>query len=340
MLAAAGSETRRAGIAEERGREAADVGEAVQVPQADRQGLASAHRQPRDRPVLAVGPHGIVRFDVGDDVLQQVVLKAADEVAEPAPAATRTVGGRHETIEALGELLLVQFAGVELLVEGLGGGEEFLPRHHAVLVGIGSLHDGPREDRARPRPLGRAVGHDHDHGDDLLVGEEIVEDDVGRTVPGPAPFVVAGAVQQIEDRVLRVLRVAGRQVDHHLACVADGFRVVLHGLDLAALDTVAPAGEAARCRFKFRVRLPPGECHRSQDKNGAPDHEVAQESSHRDHPHNKGDDGHQIPKRDAQFAGDGLAPLRRVRHAPCASEPNGSVLEGTLRACPRRKDRL
>ena len=310
------------------------------MPQADRKCLAPTHRQPRDRPVLAVSLHGIVRFDIGDDVLQQVVFKAADEVAEPALAATRSAGGRHQTIEAGGELFLVQFAGVEFLVEGLGGGEEFFPRHDAVLVGIGSLHDRPREDRARPRPLGRAVGHDHDHGDDLLVGEEIVENDVGCTVPGPAPFVITGAVQQIEDRVFGVFRVAGRQVDRHLACVADRFRVVLHGLNLAALDTVAPAGEAARCRFEFRVRLPPRVCHRTQENNSAPDHEVAQESSHRDHLHNKGNDGHQIPKRDAQLTQDGLAPFRCARHAPSASEPGGCVLEGSLRACRRLKEPL
>ena len=58
------------------------------MPEADGQCLAPTHRQSRDRPVLAVRLHGIVRFDVGDNVLQQVVFKAADKVAEPALAAT------------------------------------------------------------------------------------------------------------------------------------------------------------------------------------------------------------------------------------------------------------
>ena len=33
------------------------------MPQADRECLAPTHRQPRDRAVLAVCQHGIVRFD-------------------------------------------------------------------------------------------------------------------------------------------------------------------------------------------------------------------------------------------------------------------------------------
>ena len=91
--------------------------------------------------MLAVSPHGIVRFDIGDDVLHQVVFEGADKVAEPALASTRSGGGRHESIQTGGELLLVQFAGVEFLVEGLGGGEELFARHDSILVRIASLHD-------------------------------------------------------------------------------------------------------------------------------------------------------------------------------------------------------
>ena len=130
-------------------------------------------------------------------------LKPLDEVA--GARAVRDLGAAGAGMRRLrpaGELFLVQFAGVvEVLVEGLGGGEELFPRHDAVLVSIGALHDRVRKNRARPWPLGRAVGHDHDHGDDLLVGEEIVENEIGCAVPGPAPFVVTGAVQQIQDRI-------------------------------------------------------------------------------------------------------------------------------------------
>ena len=105
------------------------------------------------------------------------------------------------------------------------------------------------------RPLGEAVGHHHDHRQELLLGVEVVEDHVGRALLDPASLVVAGAVEEVEDRVLGVLGVARRRVDEHLPLAADRFGIVLDRLDLAPLDAVAPGVEAPRRGGEFIGRV-------------------------------------------------------------------------------------
>ena len=51
-----------------------DPAELVEVGQADVQGLAAAHRHACDGAMIAIGKHGIVGLDEGDDLLQQVVV--------------------------------------------------------------------------------------------------------------------------------------------------------------------------------------------------------------------------------------------------------------------------
>ena len=94
-----------------------------------------------------------------------------------------------------------------------------------------------------------AVGQDDDHRHGLLVGVQVVEDHVGRAAARPLVLVAADAVQQVQDRVLLVLRVPRRGVDPRLALHPDRRRVVLDRLQLAALDAVA-----AGCRIPWAAR--------------------------------------------------------------------------------------
>ena len=91
-----------------------------------------------------------------------------------------------------------------------------------------------------------AVGHDDDHRLGLAVGDQVVEEDVGRGEALPLRLVAADAVQEIEHRVLLVLRVAGRRVDLHLARGPDGLRLVGHHLQLAVRDAFALGVKAGR----------------------------------------------------------------------------------------------
>jgi hypothetical protein len=71
-----------------------------------------------------------------------------------------------------------------------------------------------RRDVLRGDLVSVAVGHHHDHGPGLALGDEVVED-LGRAAhAGPGVFVAAAAVQQVEHRVtLRAGAVAGWRVD-------------------------------------------------------------------------------------------------------------------------------
>ena len=51
------------------------------------------------------------------------------------------------------------------------------------------------------RALAAAVFHDDDHGFGVALCEEVVEDEVDAALIGPAGFIFAGAVLEIEDRV-------------------------------------------------------------------------------------------------------------------------------------------
>src|SRR5262249_12568518 len=73
----------------------------------------------------------------------------------------------------------------------------------------------------------------------LLVGVEVVEDDVGLAAPRPLVLVAADAVEEIKDRILVVLGVPRRRVDLRLALDADRLRFVLDRLQLAAVNAVA-----------------------------------------------------------------------------------------------------
>ena len=62
--------------AAEAGAEHAQIGERVAVLGTDPQRLPAAHRKPGQCPVVGVGDYAIVRFDVGDDIREQVLLEA------------------------------------------------------------------------------------------------------------------------------------------------------------------------------------------------------------------------------------------------------------------------
>ncbi len=149
----------------------------------------SAWPPPIDRPAsarLTVGLYRIVRLDVGNHVLEQILFKRAE------------------------------------ILKGVAA--------------LASLAWWP----ARRAP----VGHHDQHGDGLLLGAEVVQDDVRHAAPGPLVVVAADAVQQVEDRVLVVPGIPRRRVDGHLALAAADLRVVLDGLHLAAVDAVAADVEA------------------------------------------------------------------------------------------------
>jgi hypothetical protein len=62
-------------------------------------------------------------------------------------------------------------------------------------------------------PPGAAVGHDHDHGRDLSVGQQVIEEDVG---PGDVlPFRLVAGVLQVQHGIthLAIGVVTGRGVD-------------------------------------------------------------------------------------------------------------------------------
>ena len=61
-----------------RRREASDPGERVQVLQPEIERLSAAHRQPGQRPALAVGLHRVEFLDEGDQVLDEVVLEGGE----------------------------------------------------------------------------------------------------------------------------------------------------------------------------------------------------------------------------------------------------------------------
>ena len=74
-------------------REPADIGERLRVNQADVQRLAAAHRKAGQGAVIAIGIYGVVRIDVRDDVLEQVILERRQprlhvhrRAPRPAPA--------------------------------------------------------------------------------------------------------------------------------------------------------------------------------------------------------------------------------------------------------------
>jgi hypothetical protein len=63
----------------------------------------------------------------------------------------------------------------------------------------------------------------------------------------PLRLVAADPVQEVDDGILLVLRVAGRRVDVHLAPRADRLRVVLDQLQRAVGDRLAPLEDRVGC---------------------------------------------------------------------------------------------
>jgi hypothetical protein len=83
------------------------------------------------------------------------------------------------------------------------------------------------------------VGHDHDHWHALSVCQKVVEDVVDRRQALPFRLVAPNTMQQIENRVFPVGRIAGWCVDLHFAPGPDSPRVVLHHLEFATRDPVS-----------------------------------------------------------------------------------------------------
>ena len=94
--------------------------------------------------------------------------------------------------------------------------------------------------------LGPPVGHDHQHRQRLLVGDQVVEQGVDAGNVLPLTLVAADPVQQVEDRVLLRLVITGGRVDLHAALRADCLRVVFHRLEFAVGDAFASVLEPGR----------------------------------------------------------------------------------------------
>jgi hypothetical protein len=78
--------------------------------------------------------------------------------------------------------------------------------------------------------------HDKSFGG-FAFGKQVVEDEVGAADVDPAAVVVAGAVEQVQDRVPPDgAGIAGRRVDVQTACRAGGLRAVVVDVDRAVGD--------------------------------------------------------------------------------------------------------
>ena len=165
----------------------------VEVCQAEVERLPAAHGKPGQRAVLAIGLHGIVGLDKGNDVLEEIVL----ERRSPAPEA---------------------------------GAQTATPATARIRVGRGI-----------------AIGQDEDHGFELLVCDQIIENDIRHSLLGPFLLLIAAdAVEQIEHGILLVLVVAGRGIDLHPALHPNRLRVVIHALEFAVFDAFARLVESIR----------------------------------------------------------------------------------------------
>jgi hypothetical protein len=89
----------------------------------------------------------------------------------------------------------------------------------------------------------------------LPVRVQVVEDHVRRSTPRPLVLVAADAVEEVQDRILLVLRVARRSVDSRLPLCPDRRRVVLDRLQLATVDAVPFLVEVVRGRGEARRRF-------------------------------------------------------------------------------------
>ena len=108
---------------------------------------------------------------------------------------------------------------------------------------LGGLHRGDalgggrragREPGKVRRAGQAAVGHHHDHRPGLLLRQQVVEDEAGAADRAPARVLVAAAVQEVEDGVLRVAAVvARRRVDVHAPLRVERARVIPGHADLA-----------------------------------------------------------------------------------------------------------
>src|SRR5262245_37299917 len=106
---------------------------------------------------------------------------------------------------------------------------------------------------------GITIGEDNDHRLDLLVGNQIIENNVGNTPSRPLlSLVAADAVQHIELGILLVRGIAGRRVDLHPPLHADGFGIVVDPLELAFGDAFArlikSLGRRREGRFVVRAK--------------------------------------------------------------------------------------
>src|SRR5205085_8167059 len=74
---------------------------------------------------------------------------------------------------------------------------------------------------------GIAVGKDHYHRLNFLLRDQVVDDDLGVANLGPFPIVPAQAMQQEQNRIFALGRIAGRQVNAELPARSERLRVVL-----------------------------------------------------------------------------------------------------------------
>ncbi len=94
--------------------------------------------------------------------------------------------------------------------------------------------------------LGATIRHDDNHRHGFVVRDQIVEQPVGCGETLPFGLITADSVQQIEHRILLILRVPRWRIDIHLARGADRLGVVLDHLQLAMPDFFASGNDALR----------------------------------------------------------------------------------------------
>ena len=104
-----------------------------------------------------------------------------------------------------------------------------------------------------------AVGHHHNHGHGLPLGQQVVEEDVRMRKPLPLRFITTDAVQEVKHGILLVRRITGRGIDLHLARCAHRFRVVFDHLQLAVRNAIAlcvkPCWRIVESRFVVRLQF-------------------------------------------------------------------------------------
>ena len=116
--------------------------------------------------------------------------------------------------------------------------------------------------------LSTTIGHHNDHGNNLLIRDQIIQDHFRLAGALPFGLIPTNAMQEIEHRVLLIGGITGRSVDVHVAARADRLRIVLNHLQLAVRNVIADDVEFGRRIGEGRFVVG-SECDRTSESSAA-----------------------------------------------------------------------